>query len=338
MKRNLLCYVFVLLATSGFSNAIAQPPPTTPASVSSSPVTSEFDLETFSVEPKSLLQQRLHSASFPGEAEVRCGIVEPCELGLARNFVVGSDIFGMLTTPVISPMRFPGGWLFYDAFVGYQFLRQKDEPFYANGSLGYRGFSYEDSSHNRVNVNGLTFRVTFAQEILSFYSQGVEFSGFMGASKFNQESILYTNAAEVVNAQVAVQRFYRLSKEYPRIRLTFPADLELINWKASYIDLPSDLHGYLRVAPFYVQNDLAFTRGYDWTEKNFGVRLAAMGSYESESVDAAERYAFTAALGADLSTSTFAFDKGDKADNFKFNLPARSTVEPYIELMGSYQF
>lgn len=297
------------------------------------------DVQTLSVPPKSLLEQRLHPASFPGEAEIRCGIGEPCVMGLARHFSVGADVFNMLGTPIVAPMREPGKWIFYDGFLGFQFLRQQGDPYYANGFVGYRGFSYEDSNSHEVSTEGITFRIAFAQEVWTNYTQGVTFGGYMGNVKYSDEDLLYRRqGGDLEEVRSAVKKFYPLSRRYPRVQVAFPADFEVINWKASHIDLPNHLRGYARVEPFYIQNDLAFSHGYSWTEKNFGARLGISLAYESKPVDQADRYSFLVSAGPEFATSTFTFERGEKSADYKFDLPRRPGLDYYAQIQGSYQF
>lgn len=319
-------------------SAYSQPPPSTPIEMSDVDDTGG-DFNMLSVSPKSLPSQRLHSASYPGEAEVRCGFAEPCAFGLARGFVVGSHLLRLVGTPIFSPLQVPGKWLFYDAFLGFQFLRQVGDPYYANGSLGYRQFSFEDSDGRLVSTSGVTFRVAFAQEIFPGYTQALHFDGYMGDVKYNRHELIYRNTgSDLDDVRNTLRKFYRLSRQFPRVRLGMPADLELINWKASHIDLPSDIRGYLRVEPFYVQNDLSLSRGYSWTEKNFGLRLAPTFSYESSPVDRAGRYTFLAAFGPEVSTSKFSFSAGDRSEAYEFHLLPRPTLDYFAEIMASYQF
>lgn len=320
--------------------AFAQPPATQPA-----PKTGVSEdggpIDTMGTQPKSLLEMRLHEASAPGEAELRCGLSEPCAMGLAYNFYLGADLTNLAFVPLLYPMQTPGSWLYYDAFAGYQFLRGIGEGFYANGSIGYRGFSYEDSDERKVESKGLTFRINYAQVIYPQYTQSVALSGYLGRAKFSDESKIYEleSSDNQDDARQAVKRFYKFSQRYPRVRVGFPADIEVINWRDKNIDLPNHLRGYVRLEPYYIQNDLILdVDGYAWNEKNFGLRSTFSLAYESEPAEKLGRFAALASIGPEFSTSTMRFSEGEKSAEPKFDLPSRRAVDLHFEVMASYQF
>lgn len=334
--KNVLPGVFLALQI----NAFAQPPAAQP-DVKTGVSDDGGPIETMGTSPKNLLEMRLHEASAPGEAEVRCGVSEPCALGLAYNFYLGSDLTNIVFVPLLYPMQTPGSWLYYDAFAGYQFLRGIGEGFYASGSIGYRGFSYEDSDERKIESKGLTFRINYAQVIGPQYTQGVALSGYLGRAKFSDESKIYeTESSEnQADARQAIKRFYKFSQRYPRVRVGFPADIEVINWRDKNIDLPSHLRGFVRVEPFYIQNDLILdVEGYSWNEKNFGLRAAFSLAYESEPVEKLGRFSALASIGPEFSTSTMRFSEGRESTEPKFDLPSRRAVDLYLEVMASYQF
>lgn len=288
---------------------------------------------------------RLHPASLPAEAEFRCGTAEPCALGLTRGFALGSDLFGTLATTLLGQHLYESGtWLFYDVFAAYQFLSMVDSKIYANGSVGYRGFSYENTNKDKVETAGLTFRLAYAQEITPVYSQGVTVEGFVTKPKFNRGAAVLYNLNEPADREPAVKalkEFYKFSQKYPRLRVGLPADLELINWKASHIDLPNHLRGYLHLEPFYITNDMKLSDRYEFEEKNYGLRVAMTTAYESAK-EKAGRFAAKGSVGADLSAS----DTVDKCLGVGANSLACPTLKPskrpvfglYVNLEASYQF
>ena len=318
------------------SNSSAQPvvPPVGSA---------KAETQTLSVPAKNLMAQRLHPASFPREAEIRCGTLEPCAMGLTRGFVVGGDLSRLISTSFLGQFLYKSGtWFFYDAFAGFQFLQQVDNKIFANGSVGYRGFSYENSDGRKVSTKGFTFKVAYGQEINPVYTQGLVFSLFpsrVSVTGDKAEQDAQNRGGELPGVSKA---FYEYSRKHPRVSLYFPADLEVINWKASHVDLPNHVRSYVKVAPFYIQNDFVLQDTYSMTEKNFGLRLGATTTYESVQ-EKSGRYAFLGSFGVDVAASDQKSEdqranrsSGIKVDNIL--LPKRPVFDFYVNLEASYQF
>jgi len=304
--------------------------------------------QTLTVPGKNLMSQRLHPASFPKEAEVRCSILEHCAFGLTRGFVLGSDVFSTGVTSLLGQQIYaPGAWIFYDAFAGFQFLQGVDDKFYANGSVGYRGFSYRkeigvDQDEVRVRSSGFTFRVTYAQEITPIFSQGLTFNLFAGKTRMDDSGALSVVSEGKAHRKL-VREFYDFSQQSPKVRLGLPADFEIINWKASHVDLPNHLRGYIRAEPFYIQNEFVIEDRASYIEKNFGVRTQYMMSYESLAQKSG-RYAFLGGVGFDLATTNkpdIAYDAvpGDPHPALINEQPNhRKVLGLVLNLEGSYQF
>ncbi|MCA2959791.1 MAG: hypothetical protein IOD12_06025 [Silvanigrellales bacterium] len=305
--------------------------------------------QTLTVPGRNLMMQRLHPASFPQEAEIRCSILEFCAAGLTRGFVLGSDLlYGTVGTTFLgSQIYAPGAWLFYDGFLGYQFLQGVDNKFYANGSIGYRGFSYRkevgsQDDERTVRSRGFTFRVAYGQEITPVYSQGLTFEIFAGKTTMDESEFLLLLNEDGQAARKFARQFYEYSQHFPKVRLGLPADFEIINWKATHIDLPNHLRGYVRAEPFYIQNEFAIEDRYTSTEKNFGLRAKYMMSYESKQ-EKAGRYAVLVGVGFDLATSnkpeaTYEGEGGDDDRLKAQRLKPRKVFQPLLNVEASYQF
>jgi hypothetical protein len=295
-----------------------------------------------SVSAKTLTTMRMHPATNPDEAALRCHFMEPCVMGLTRGFGVGGDFLGMLSSLVYQPQARAGAWLLVDAFVNYQFVDAVEKIFHANGSIGYRSLSYEDSNENTFRTGGLSWRFNYAQDITSEYTQGLTFSGLLSSwhsvkpqSRFLQTSTLDSHSE---NSRRAMRDFYEYSHAYPTLWLSFPADLEVINWKASYIDLPSDLRGYAHVEPFFAQNEFKLpNEAFSWVERNFGLRTAATLAYESRPDRVAGRYTLQASAGLEFATSS-PDEQAPTAADVSFDLPEREPVSPYLDLGLTWQF
>ncbi len=295
-----------------------------------------------SVPGKTLTTMRMHSATNPDEAALRCHVMEPCIMGLTRGFGVGGDLLGMMSALVYQPQARAGAWLLADAFVNYQFVDAVEKIFHANGAVGYRSFSYEDSNGNTFKTGGVSWRFNYAQDITREYTQGLIFSGLLSSwhSVKPQSHFLQTHTLDssVENSHRAMRDFYEYSRNYPALWLSFPADVEVINWKASYIDLPSDLRGYGHVEPFFVQNEFKLpNEAFVWVERNLGLRTAAILAYESRPDRVAGRYTLQATAGLEFATSTHDFE-APAAPAVSFDLPEREPVSPYLDIGMTWQF
>jgi hypothetical protein len=323
-------------------------PPGDGASTSSSafsapnPSTTSFSdgPELLSATPKTLTAQKLHGAVLPAEAEIRCAYWEPCALGLTRGFAVGSDAIAALTSLLVRPQVQPGGWLYLDGFVSFQFLNGIENTFYANGSFGYRTSRFRDSSNNEIESGGFFGRFNYAQDISSLYTQGVTLSGVLSPwYRVNSRERLYLNQERGRDARRSLEDFYGASHRTPTLWLSFPGDFEVVNWKGSHIDLPQDLHGYAHVEPFFAQNEFRIGDEFLWVERNYGTRAGVTMSYESSPERVAQRFALSATLGVEAALSYNIKDTATPAERgVEFLLPERSQFSPYADLMASWQF
>lgn len=292
-----------------------------------------------SVPPMSLMEQRLHEASFPAEAEFRCLLASSCELGLTRGFAIGGDLGAMVGTPVFGPILEPGRWLVFDGFAGFQFLRAVDEDVYFNAGLGYRSLEHKDSDERTAEAAGMTFRVAYGQRVLDFYSQGVVLNGFYAMNKVSG----VTDNFERQNSgdREFIEKFYRFTQSYPRFRLAFPADVEFLNWKNTHVDLPNHLRAYGRFEPFFVQNEFRESiedfGQYEFIERNYGLRLSYLMSYVS-SQERFGRLGFLGGVGVDFQAVEDTVSYPNRVDDYKILLPTRRTFGFYWELGGSFQF
>lgn len=299
------------------------------------------EVYTFSTTPKHLTDMRLHPSTGPGEAEVQCG--HSCRLGLVKGLSVGFEPgIRFFTQPIVSIFS-PNNIQHFGGVVGYQALKNLDNTFNADVFLGYRyvRFKIAEDTTRKITSQGLTFGLGFSQNISPIYNQGLVFRGWAhDASTYNDEDALYVNSDHLLDAQNAVEKISKYTQMYPTVELRMPADIEIVNWKASHIDLPNDLHLFLRVEPFFIQNQVFFDKGYAWTEKNFGLHIAGIFAYESVAVDKASRFALSGGPGIDFSNSQRKFDAGGKEDNLEFSLPRRAIIDYSLisNITLSYQF
>ena len=304
-------------------------------------------VQTLSVPAKSLLLQRLHSATLPGEAELRCSLLEDCFFGLTRGFSIGSDLFGTGVNTLLGQQVYsPGAWIFYDGKIGYQFLDGVGGKMFANGTVGYRGYSFrkeigDDQNERKMQTRGFTFSVNFAQIISPQYSQGLSFHYFAGKTEVDEPRTLLP-AATSGSYRKMLRDYYSFSQQTPQVRFGLPAEFELINWKASHIDLPNHLRGYLSAEPFYIQNEFTVSGEFESVEKNFGLRGMAMAAYESLQTKSG-RMSFLLGVGFDLATNNrpevkFTSDQAVAGNAASEDLPTRKVFSPLLNLEASYQF
>lgn len=293
-----------------------------------------------SVAPRSLMDQRLHEASYPAEAEVRCLLATSCDFGLSRGFAIGSELGSVAGVPLIRPVIDPGRWLVFDGYVGFQFLRAVDEQVYFNVGIGYRLLEHKDSDDRRAETAGMTFRVAYGQQVLDFYSQGVILSGFYANNTVDKVEEDFATTRTTASKKF-LDRFYKFTQAYPRFRFALPADLEIINWRNTHIDLPNHLRGYLRIEPFFVQNEFKESfpeiNTYTFTEYNYGLRLAALMSYVSRE-ERSGRWGLLGGIGLDVQAASSEVSYDNQPDDYRAELPEKSVFSTYWEIGASYQF
>lgn len=293
-----------------------------------------------SVAPLSLMEQRLHEAAYPEEAEARCLLATSCDFGLSRGFAIGSDLGAVVGVPLVRPILEPGRWLVFDGYVGFQFLRAVDEHVYFNVGIGYRLLEHKDSNDRRAEASGMTFRVAYGQQVLDFYSQGVTLNGFYANNVVDKVEEDFA-ATRRTPSKTFLDRFYTFSQSYPRLRFGLPADFELINWRNTHIDLPNHLRGYVRAEPFFIQNEFKESfpeiNTYTFTEYNYGLRFSYLMSYVSRE-DRSGRLGFLGGIGFDVQASSTEVSYDNQPNDYRAELPERAIFSPYWELGASYQF
>lgn len=290
---------------------------------------------------RSLPEQRLHVAAFPGEAELRCGILDSCVMGLTRGFVVGSDIGSLIAAPLVWPMVEPGSWLYADGFLGYQVLENSDNTYWANAALGYRRFSFKDSQSTKMTSDGFFLRINYAQKITPQYTQALAFEGFSVETDISDKRNIYDVTADGKTVRESIDKFYRYSNYYPRLRLGMPADVEVLSLSPQdRPDLPGTLRGYVSVEPFYAENFFYIKDHIDYVEKNFGLRAGATVALESAKLDTAGRWAVLSRVGFEGASETNEFSADGKSDTNgkRPSFPRRPAFSAFLEVMGSYQF
>lgn len=295
------------------------------------------DLQFRSVAPRSLNAMRMHQASQPDEAAVRCGFVDSCVMGLTRGFSVGGDWMGGLSSLLVQPQIEAGAWFLADIFGGYQFLADKN--FYANGKIGYRYLRYADSNGNTVVGRTLTLGFNYAQDVFPAYTQGLSFEGALNpTNSLSENERFYSASGAGVNTRRAVSNFYEYSHRHPVLRVGFPADFEVINWKASHIDFPSDLRGFGHIEPYFAQNQFTLTDDFSWVERNFGLRMGVSMAYESRPDRVAHRFTAQVKAGLDFATVSRNVTVHPPRPDLNFDLASHPAAGAYGDLIVSWQF
>ncbi|APJ02874.1 hypothetical protein [Silvanigrella aquatica] len=289
---------------------------------------------------KSLSAQRLSPSAFPEEAEIFCNY-DNCILGLTKGLVIGGDVFGMAYAPLrqyMDPNWNSGTLYVLDVFGGFQILRDLEQKIFMNAQIGYRRINFNNNGIT-ISNQGFTTSVNYSQSITPIYSQGISFSGyFAGNSNTNDQIDIANGTPNHGTFSDNTSYFYRISQKYPTYQFSLPADLELANWSSQQTGLAAPIRAYAHLEPFYVQNNISFNYNnvsLQKTEQNFGIRIAANGSYESSSGTSSGRFALLGSLGLDFSTSSVSTTQSGNADA---SVPQRRWLVPYVNVGGSWQF
>jgi hypothetical protein len=322
-------------------------------STSTSPVTqgspavsknSELPFSPLSVPAKSTLFQRLHPASLPSEAEFRGSLGQPSFFGFSRGFAVGSHLFeNALSTLMGQHIYSSGTWLQYDLLLGYQFLNGVDSKHFASAYAGYTSFSLKrtatGSGEQKIASSGVVFQVDYALSVSPEFSLGIQASGLFGKDKFTGEAQdLLLESQDGTNVRRMVNDFYAESNHLPKVRASFPMEFEVINWKASHIDLPNHLRGYLSVEPFYRQFELKIDKAFESVEKNVGIKIGPKLAYESLN-EKAGRYALSVDFGAEISGGKITTQFEDTNPQVAlFSLKKRKILTPFLNAQYSLKF
>lgn len=346
-SRRLLCFpktTFLNLFLSGFLSFVAlwsvlvadelcaQNLPQNPNSVS----------PLHSVTPSTLLESRLHPALLPLEAEVSCSLSSSCMFGLTRGFAIGGDLLQTLgVTTLGQHFLESGAWTYLDVSGAYQFLRMSVRQSSFNASVGFRSFGFKNSDDAKLSRSGLTLRTAYAESVYPAYTQGMVFDIFSStlSAEGGVENPFMRN--DIKKAREVVKEFVGFTRTHPSLRLQLPADLEVVNWKASDLDIEAPIRGYFRVNPTYEQADLIIKdvqeSKYTWIEKRFALQLMLLGAYISPDQKSG-RYGILGGLGVEMGTSRAKVDSKVPADGINPDIPTAPMVRGKLEIQASYQF
>jgi len=325
------------------SVALAQPSSSTEGAVSAGfPPSGLTESPLHSVPPTSLLQMRLHPAVLPLEAELSCSVLFSCYLGLTRGFVVGGDVLKTLGVTTLGQHLYgPGAWTYLDLNVGYQFLRLAERQSSFMGAFGYRTLSYKNSEGAKIGRSGVVFKVAYAELVLPAYTQGLVFEGVSSTVYTEEGADQPFTKLDDKKVRSLVSEFSNFMRANPQLRLQLPADLEVVNWKPSQVDLPSPLRGFLRVNPIYEQTDVAIRSGdqtvYAWEEKRFALQLMMMAAYASADQKSG-RLGLLGGLGIEMSGSRSSLDSKSPSKDLNPGISDASIVNGKLEIQATYQF
>lgn len=295
-----------------------------------------------SIPPSSLIEMRLHPAHLPLEAELSCSYIFGCQLGLTRGFSVGSDATKTLGVTLLGQHLFgPGAWTYLDGAVGYQFLRQVERQATFMGTLGYKSYSYKNSESAKLSRAGMNFRTAYAESVLPAYTQGLVFDAFSSTLSTAGGAELPFLRADDKKVRSLIREFALFMRSNPVVRLQLPADLEVINWKPSQVDLPAAMRGFLRVNPIYEQTDLIVRSGgesvYSWIEKRFALQLMLMTAYASPAQKAG-RLGLLGGLGFEMAATRDTLETKAPSQELNPVVPDPALVSGKLEIQVNYQF
>jgi hypothetical protein len=312
------------------------------ASTGSMPVGGATESPLHSVPPSSLLSNRLHPAALPLEAEVSCSLMFGCELGLTRGFAVGGDVLKTLGVTTMGQHFYgPGAWTYLDGNVGYQFLRMAERQSTLMGTFGFRSFSYKNSEGAKFGRSGLAFRTAYAEAVLPAYTQGMIFDVFSSSLQTEGGADQPFTPTDEKRVRGLVKEFAQFMRSNPLLRLQMPADLEIINWSPSQVDLPGPMRGYLRISPSYEQTDLVIRSGeqnvYTWIEKRFALQLMMMTTYSSPE-QRSGRLGLLGGLGFEMAATKSSVESKSTRSELNPVIPTAPIVQGKLEIQGTWQF
>lgn len=295
-----------------------------------------------SVPPSSLLEMRLHPAALPLEAELSCSLLFGCHIGLTRGFVLGGDVSKTLGMTMLGQHFYgAGAWTYLDANVGYQFLRMSERMSTLMGTFGYRTLSYKNSEGAKLSRSGLAFRTAYAESVLPAYTQGLVFEAF--SSTLDSEGGANQPFTRLDDKKVRnlIKEFAGFMRQNPLLRLQMPADLEIINWKPSQVDLPASLRGYLRINPVYEQTDIIIKSAeqtmYNWSEKRFALQLMLMTAYAAPEQKSG-RLGLLGGLGFEMGAVKSSTESKAPSQDLNPDIPSAPLVRGKVEIQATYQF
>lgn len=346
--------IVVCLLLGGFElNVFAQPAASDSAGVAPSSASapassgqtlsgSGTDSPLHAVPPSSLLDSRLHPAALPTEAELSCSMLFGCQMGLTRGFSFGGDAYRTLGMTLLGQHFYgAGAWTYLDVNVGYQFLRLSDRQSTLMGSFGFRTFSYENSEGAKLSRSGPAFRTAYAEAVLPAYTQGMVFEAFSSTVRTAGGADQPFNKADEKKVRTLVREYAQFLRANPLLRLQIPADLEIVNWSPSQVDLPGPMRGYLRLNPIYEQADLLIRDGevttYSWLEKRFALQLMLLTSYASPEQKSG-RLGLLGGLGFEMAATRSTVESKSPSPALNPEIPEAPLLRGKLEIQVTYQF
>ena len=324
--------VFIALLSVPTAMALGETIPTNPATLS----------PLHSIPPASLLEMRLHPAVFPQEAELSCTASSNCTLGLTRGFAIGGDALQTLgVTTLGQHFLGSGAWTFLDVNFGYQMIRNADRHASGNAAIGYRTFGFKNSEGGKFSRSGLTLKTSYAETMAPAYTQGLVFDIFSSNLETfgGADQPFIRNDSK--NIRSLVREFALFMRSNPLIKLQFPADLEIANFRASDVDLPSPLRSFLRLNPIYEHSDIVIRdveqTKYSWVEKRYALQMMILAAYASPS-EKSGRLGLLGGLGFEMASSNSKIEAKVPTDGLQPEIPTASLVRGKLEIQATYQF
>jgi hypothetical protein len=294
------------------------------------------------VPPSSLLENRLHPAVLPLEAELSCSTASSCMIGLTRGLAVGGDAFRSLgVTTLGQHFLESGAWTYVDFGAAYQLLRRADRQSSFNAALGFRSYSYKNSEEAKLSRTGLTLRTAYAEAIYPAYTQGLVFEIHSAQISSDGGADKPFERNDTKRVRPVIQEFAKFTRSHPSLRLLLPADLEIINWSPSDLKIEAPLRGYLRITPTYEHADLIIKdiqeTQYSWVEKRFALQVMMLAAYVSPE-EKAGRYGLLGGLGLEVGSSRAKIESKVPADGVNPQIPSAPLVRGKFEIQATYQF
>jgi hypothetical protein len=234
-----------------------------------------------------------------------------------------------------------GAWHYVDTSGSYQALSQGPRKSNLNIAVGYRSFGYKNSEEVMFSRAGLTIKTAYAESVYPAYVQGLLFEIHSSVVSTDGGVEKLFDKDDSKRVRPALKQFALFSRTHPSVRLQFPADLEIANWKGESLDINAPLRSYLRVVPTYEQTDIRIgdvqSELYSWREKRFALGLLYMASYVSPE-ERSGKFSAAAGLGLEVGKSTVTISSNRPAQGVDPSIPKASVVRAKAELQGSYQF
>jgi hypothetical protein len=295
-----------------------------------------------SIPPSSLLDSRLHPAVLPQEAELSCSVASSCMLGLTRGLAVGGDVFRSFgVTTLGQHFLESGAWTYVDFGAAYQLLRRSERQSSFNAAIGLRSYSYKNSDDAKLARTGLTLRTAYAEAIYPAYTQGLVFEIHSAQISTDGGADKPFERNDTKRVRPVIKEFANFSRSHPSLRLLLPADLEIINWKPSDLEIEAPLRGYLRLTPTYEHADLILKDSqetqFSWVEKRFALQVMALAAYVSPE-EKSGRYGLLGGLGIEVGSSRAKIESKVPADGENPQIPSAPMVRGKVEIQATYQF